>query len=342
MRKSSTRTIRNILITLAFPVGMWLIMEVLCLILAKHHVISTSLDIKNLIRNVGITICSALALAYTLGNGRFDLSVGAQRMAAAVIGANFAISMGWGTLGVIICALVCGLVLGSLVGILFVTTRIPAMVLGIGMALIYESLAFVLSKSEGLQIYGVDSVKSLSSAGVCIAIVLAAVFFVFILNHYTKFGFHNRSIRGSQKIAHDSGINIYTHTVICYAIAGTVVAMGGILDAAFKGSMEASIGFSTSATVMTCCFPMFLGKFISKWSVDDALGIIVASITVRIFETGLSVMKVSITAQEVYVAALFLVFLIVRANQYFFVQRKAKKARIAEAQAKRLTMAQTA
>lgn len=342
MRKVTKRTVKNLAITLAFPVGMWLIMEIMCLLTVQSHVLSTLLDVKNYVRNVGITACSAMSLSYTLGNGRFDLSVGAQRMAATILGANLAISWGLGPFGVIVVAVVFGLVLGGLVGVIFVTTRIPAMVLGIGMAFIYECVAFVGSNSQGLQIYGVKNVSNLSSAYLCIAVVLLAALLVFILDRYTRFGSNNRAIRGSQKIALDCGINIFAHTAGAYTLAGGLVALSGVFEAAFKGCMDAELGFGSSSTVISCCFPMWLGKFIARWSKNEALGIILGAMTVRMYQTGWSVMKFSITAQQVFVGVAFLVFLIVRANQNIFRDMNAKKARIAQAKAKRLAMAEAA
>ena len=52
MKKHSK--VLDILFTVAFPVAVWLIMEVLCLVFKQKHVISTMLDVKTIIRNAGI------------------------------------------------------------------------------------------------------------------------------------------------------------------------------------------------------------------------------------------------------------------------------------------------
>jgi hypothetical protein len=78
---------------------------------------------------------------------------------------------------------------------------------------------------------------------------------------------------------------------------------------------------------------MFLGKFMSRWS-SDAVGIIFSTMTIRLFQTGLSVMKVSATGQQVFTMAAFLLFLIFRANESVFKEHNAKNVRIAQAVAK--------
>lgn len=338
MKLNAAKKWKNLLITLAFPAVTWLIMTILCHLTAGRGVIASTLDVQNYVRNTGISVCTALALSYNLGNGRFDLSLGAQRMMVAIVGGNIAIRLGLGTWGVILCSLAAGLIFGSLVGVLFVTTRIPAMVLGVGVAFVYECVAFVFSGSQGLHIYGVTGLENLSNMYLTITVVSAATVIAMVLDRYTTFGYYNRAIGGSQKIAHNSGINIFTHAVGCYTIAGGLVSFSGVFDAAFKGSMDAELGFSSNSTVMTNCFPMFFGKFIARWS-SEAVGILVATMTVRMFQTGLSVMQFSGTAQQVFTGFAFLLFLLVRANENTFARRKARKARIAQAKERRLELA---
>jgi ribose/xylose/arabinose/galactoside ABC-type transport system permease subunit len=338
MSDSMKNKLKNILITLAFPCTMWIIMDILCAIKMNRHVLSTVLDLQNFIRNTGISTCTALALSYNLGHGRFDMSLGAQRMLVAILGGNIAIQLGLGTPGVILFALAFGFIFGGIVGLIFVTTRIPAMVLGVGMALVYECIAFVSSKSQGLQLFGVKGVESLSNMYLTISVVIAVVIFVMAIDRYTRFGFYARAINGSQRIAYNSGINIFTHAIGCYTIAGALVSFSGVFDAAFRGGIDAQLGFSSNSTVMTNCFPMFLGKFMSRWS-SDAVGILFSTMTIRLFQTGLSVMKISATGQQVFTMSLFLIFLIIRANEDVFKNYLARKARIEAAIAKRAQLA---
>jgi ribose transport system permease protein len=184
-------------------------------------------------------------------------------------------------------------------------------------------------------LYGVKGVESLSNMYLTICVVLTAVLFVMVMDRYTKFGFYARAINGSQRIAHNSGINIFAHAVGSYTFAGALVSFSGVFDAAFKGGMDAELGFASNSTVMSNCFPMYLGKFISRWS-GDSVGILFAASTVKIFETGLSVMKVSPTGQQVWTMSVFLFFLIIRANEKMFKNRRAVKARIAEAKARKI------
>lgn len=338
---SVRRKLRSVIITVAFPVLMFLIMDILCLITQERHVFISILDVQNYVRATCIAACTALALSLNLSNGRFDLSLGAQRMAATILGGNLAIALGLGTAGVLVFALIFGLLLGGIVGLIFVYFRTPAMVLGVGMGLIYECVAFIGSDSQGLQLYAAPNVRGLSNMYVCIAVMLAVLVIFLILVKYIRFGYHMRAIGGSQRIAYNSGINIFRHAIGCYTLAGGAVAFAGVFEAAYAGSMDAALGNTSSSVVMTNCFPMYLGKYLGRWS-NEAVGILVSSMTIKLFQTGLSIMKFSMTEQRVFTLCLFLVFLVFRANETILRDRRAKKARIAQAHEMKKSMAQAA
>ena len=332
------RKLKSVVITVAFPLVMLLIMDILCRITQGRHMFISILDVQNYVRATCIAACTALALSLNLSNGRFDLSLGAQRLAAAILGGNLAISLGLGGIGVLVFSLAFGLVFGGVIGLIFVWFRTPAMVLGVGMGLIYECLAFVGSGSKGLQLYAAPNVRNLSNMYLCITVLLLVLAIFLVLIKYTKFGYHMRAIGGSQKIAHNSGINIFRHAVGCYTLAGGAIGCAGIFEAAYSGSMDATLGLASNSVVMTNCFPMYLGKYLGRWS-NEAVGILVSAMTIKLFQTGLSIMKFSMTEQRVFTLCLFLVFLVFRANETIFRDRKAKKARIAQAREMKKTMA---
>ncbi len=339
MRTANKRKLNSVLITVGVPLIMLIIMDTLCMINQGRHIFVTILDVQNFVRATCIAACTALALSLNLSNGRFDLSLGGQRLAASILGGNLAINLGLGGIAVLVFALVFGLVFGGVVGLIFVWFRTPAMVLGIGMALIYECLAFVGSNSKGLQLYAAPAARNLSNMYLCITVLMMILVIFLVLIKYTKFGYHMRAIGGSQKIAYNSGINIFNHAIGCYTLAGGAIACAGVFEAAYSGSMDAAMGLTSNSVVMTNCFPMYLGKYLGRWS-NEAIGILVSSMTIKLFQTGLSIMKFSMTEQRVFTLCLFLLFLVFRANETIFRDRKAKRDRIALAHEMKKSMAQ--
>ena len=321
----------NAVITLAFPVIMYLIMELVVFSLRGTHIINTILDVRNLIRSSGITAATSFALSLNLTSGRMDLSLGAQRMMGTILGGLLALRLGLGGIWVLIFAIVFGIISGALVGLAFVTLRIPPMVLGIGMACIYECVGFFFSGGSGLQLAGTPGVSFLADSNVTIAVMAIVAVFIFILTTFTKFNYELQAIRGSQKIARDSGINVFRNVFLCYTLAGGIVVIGGVFETAFAGSMSAGMGLSSSGTVMACMFAMQLGMFLSRWS-NQAIGTIVASLTLKIFTIALTALKISSALSSSIEMILFLVFLVWLANGETIALYQARKARIALAQ----------
>lgn len=335
--KKKSSPVKSLLCLVAFPLVAWLLMELLCTVIADRHLFQTVLDIRNYVRSVGISTCTALALSFNLASGRFDLSLGAQRMLATIVGANIAIGLGLGPVGVIFCVLVVGLAAGAIVGSIFVTARVPPMILGVGMTMVYECVAFVVSNGEGLQLFG-KGYDALSNLSFTIVVVMLACLLIMFLFQYTRFGYEMRAIRGSQLISKNSGINIFLHVALCYTLAGGMASFSGIFDAAFQGSMSASVGMSSNGAVMTSCFPMFLGGFLARWC-NQPVGILAATMTLKLLSTGYTALNLSTTACEVLNMSLFLLFLVVRANEFLPAQRNADAKRIAQAQEKKQKLA---
>ncbi|MEG1806380.1 MAG: ABC transporter permease, partial [Clostridia bacterium] len=250
----------------------------------QTHILNSVLDVKNLIRNTGISCIVAYALSFNLPSGRLDFSLGAQRVVGTIIGGNFALYLGLSGVWVLLFSIVFGIIFGFITGYVFVLTRINPMVLGIGMGLIFECIAFVSTKGVGLDLFGVPGVSILTNELFTMGTIAVTALIVLLVTGYTRFGYNLRAIQGSQAIAQGAGINVFKNAVVCYTFSGGLVCVAGTLDAALNNQMESTMGFSSQGPVMTHFFSMQLGGYLAKWS-NMPIGIIVASLTLRIFTT---------------------------------------------------------
>lgn len=325
--------LKQIGVTLAFPVAVWLLMEVLVYLTQGGHVINSVLDIRNMIRSAGISAAIAFALSMNITSGRMDLSLGSQRVAATILGGVVAQALGLGGVWVLIFALLFGLILGGIVGVLYVTLRIPPMVLGIGMACIYECFGFATTNGVGLRLVGTPGVELLSDMNFTIAMVCIILVFVFVLMNYTKFGYKFRAVQGSQQIARNAGINIFVNVALCYLVAGAIAAVSGVLDTAFSGSMAAAMGLTSNGSVMANMFPMMIGcNFLAKY-VNQQIGIVSAAVAVQILSMGLNCFNISEAVNSSINMFLFIAYLVWQFNAYRIDQARQDKKRIAEAKA---------
>lgn len=322
--------LKSFLFTIAFPVGMYLIMEALTMLLVRKHVLNTMLDIKTLIRNTGISAMIAFALSFNLTSGRFDLSLGAQRLAGTIIGGVLALKLNLSGVWLLLFAIGFGLLFGFLTGLMFVWLRVPPMVLGIGMGLIWEVFPYIASEGKGLNLFGKSGMEVLSSTPFIIGVVIIVGIIVYLIMNKTRFGYELRAIQGSQLVAQNSGINIFKHTVICYTLAGALVCIAGVMDVSYTTQMAASLGLTSNGVVAANMFSMILGNYIGRKS-NASIGIIVAALTIKIFSYGLTRLELSEANTNVFNMLLFVGFLVFLANENLLKNRRAEKARIQEA-----------
>jgi len=322
--------LKDILFTIAFPIVTFLVMECLCYFLKGRHIFTTVADYKTLVRNTGIAAMTAFALSFNLKSGRFDLSLGAQRLAGCIVGGIIAINLGLSGIGLLLFSVVFGLIFGFITGLAFVTFRVPPMVLGIGMGLVWEVVPYEFSGGKGLNLYGVEGMDSINNTGFIVCVVLIAAVFVTILVQYTKFGYESRAIQGNQLVAQNSGINIFKNAVLSYTFAGALVCIAGVLNTAFTTQMSSSLGLTSNGVVTAHMFAMMLGGYIGERS-NESIGIIVAALSISIMKYGLALLEFSEANNSVINMTIFVLFLVFLANRYFFKKRNAEQARIKEA-----------
>lgn len=317
---------------IALPLLMWLLFEILDLSISGQHVLGSLADIKTLLRNLITTFAFALAISCNLFSGRMDLSLGAQMYAGVIIGGNIAVSLGFGGVGVLIFSMVVSALCGLVVGVLFVNMRILPMVLGLGMTLVYECVCYGVNDQQGITLYGKQGVEILSNVGFIIAMAFVLLVITMYLFQYSVYGYKLRAIQGSQKLAHDAGINIFTNCIQCYVLAGVLAGCAGVFNAAYSGSLAPVMGMTSNSSVFSNMFPMLLGMWIGSFCHNQQLGLLMGSLSVRIFIMGLSKLSISNSAQNILLYTMFLLFSIYSSNKDKLGNRKAKRERIALAQ----------
>ena len=327
----------NALFTVAVPVAVWLVMELLNLAFCGVHTLNSVIDYTTLMRNLVTSFCFALGLNCNLPVGRMDTSTGSQMYLACILGGNLALSLNLGGVGVLAFSMIVGMLAGGFVGVLFVNLRILPMVLGLGISLVYECISFSMYNQQGLNLFGKQGVDILSNWGFIIAVMLILIVIMTFLFQYSSFGYNRRAIQGNQKLANDAGINIYINAVLCYIAAGALVAIAGVFDTAYKSNLVPVLGMSSNSTVFANMFPMAVGVWLAKKS-NPVIGIVAGSLSVQLLIIGLSkftMIGVSDYLQTCIRYSIWLLFMIYRMNEDKISLMKERRARVALARATR-------
>jgi len=319
--------VKKLFYTLVVPVSVWAIMELLSRCFAGVSVIANSADMKSLFRTLTSTFCFAMALNCNVPMGRMDLSTGAQMYLGCILGGNIALKLGFGGVGVLIGSILVGCLAGFIVGVVFINLRILSMVLGLGMTLIYECISFASYKQQGLMLFGKPGVGILSNIWFIVSVAAMIILFMTYMLQLSVFGYKRRAIRGNQKLAVDSGINIYINCLICYAMAGALVAVSGVFDTAFKGTLNPVLGMSSNNNTFYNMFPMRVGMFLGVFIGNPIIGIFASSISLNILILGMAKLGLDQSLQTIIIFSIFLFFMIYNMNQEKLEYNKRKRER---------------
>ncbi|MDY3918424.1 MAG: ABC transporter permease [Candidatus Limivivens sp.] len=326
--KRGKKTLLLIFRTIAVPLITYVFFEILDRSVAGVEVISTISDVKALLRTLLTSFCFAVALDCNLSLGRMDLSLGAQMYMGCILGGNLALHFNTGGIGVLILSILVGGITGFITGILFIYLRILPMILGIGLMLIYECISFSVNRQQGLMLFGMPGVSVLSDIYFILIVALILIFVMTFFFQYSTFGYERRAIQGNQKLSAEGGINIFKNCVICYTIAGALAACAGVFETAYSGTMVPVLGMASNTIVFRNMFPMMLGIWIGVFCYNSVVGIMMASLAIKILTQGLAKLSLEGNVQNIIIYTLFLLFVIYQTNAYRFDYNKKKRERI--------------
>ncbi|MBQ7360818.1 MAG: hypothetical protein IJY10_07820 [Lachnospiraceae bacterium] len=307
-------------ISAIFPVAVYLLFTVLCALLQKTG-FNTWANMQIILRTAIYNGFIAWAFSYNMLNGRFDFSIGSVMVLSTIIGADLAVKLGCGPIGMLILFVVAGVVLGAISGILYVLLKVPSMVCSIGVTMVYEALTFTLTGGNGVIMIGKNDLLVYATGPyiyVLCAIGLAVVVF---LSRCTIFGYNFNALGMGQSVCVSVGIKEKSHAIKCYMLAGGLMACAGIINFSILGTCQPKTGLSSSSYMMSAFLPMFVGSAIGRYS-DRNLGILIGALIQAVITSGFTQMGLSSTLQSVLNAVIVLGFLFVETNSYKIGQKR--------------------
>lgn len=324
---------KNVFMSLVIPAAVYLFFIIICNA-SGHPGFGVGSDLQTIMYTSIYSGLIALAMSINLTSGRFDFSVGATLVLAIIIGGNIAKANKWNAAGLLLITVLLGAVIGMVSGLVYVSLRLPPMVVSLGMAMIYEAIGFMFNKAKGIKLIGRSSMLVFSKlpwALVLIAVVLAVLI---ILWDYTKFGYEREALASGQKIATDLGVNEKKNAVICYVIAGVLLGLAGCVYISKYGTVTPETGLSSSSYFMSAFLPIFIGGAIGKYS-SKPLAIFIGAITQAFFTSGFAALKFSSSMMTVMNGVIVMIFLIYTSNSYILVEQKMFREKLAKAKAAR-------
>lgn len=272
-------------------------------------------DLKIILYNTLYSGFIGLALSYNLTSGRFDFSVGSVLLLSVIAGGNLAKEWDLGPYGMLMLCLVIGMACGLVSGIVYITLKLPPMVSSLGVAMVFEAIGFTINKGKGVRLMTDFDLLIWSEPLYSVLLTVVVLIILIYLLNFTKFGYNCHSLKTGQKNAVEVGVNENTNSVICYVIAGALMACAGVLFLCKNGMVSPKSGLSSSSYMMSAFLPMFVGQALAKRS-DRNIGTIIGAFCQACLTSGLIKLGCGSSMKTVLDGVVVLLFLVYTSNSY--------------------------
>lgn len=299
--------------TVIIPAITFLVIVVLCYINGVHFFENTQ-DFKVFFKATAAVGLTTFALSINLNTGRFDFSIGSIALLSSVVSTTICLDRGFGYIQMLAFSIIFGLVLGIISGVVYVVVNLPPIIVSLGITLFYEGAAFAFTKGSGVSFATKTELTSFSSIRNYAIIIVIALILMIIIFDYTKFGYNYKALLSGQKVSVNTGVKEKRNAIICYAIAGALMGVVGVITYTQNGTIQMTLNFGSIAIMFTAFLPMFIGGFIGRFC-NEKIGFLLGAVTTAFISLAYNKLSVSSSVQQVVTAVTLVVFLIYLNNE---------------------------
>lgn len=293
------KNVWNVIRLLALPVVLYLIFCLLAKGFGLHSlpvVISQSM----------IPTMMGLGLYPMMNAELMDFSMGARTMFAAIIGGLLAQKAG--VAGLVVGCFVSGILVSVVMALLYRFLKIPAMVISLGIVLIFEVAGAKMVGSSGyLRISA--SEYFIASYPVNLFIVAGAAVFAYFLNYRTRIGNYITAVGNDEKMCKNVGINPERVKFLAISLTGIFCFLSALLYICYSGSITASTEMASMSMVFRPIMCVILGRYMRKYLDCMPLLIFIGGLSITIIFNGFIAMGFSEAIQDI-VLGVFLILIL--------------------------------
>ena len=314
--------VKKIFGTIAIPLIVLVILEVICLVNGRQ-MISNVTSFKNFVIYTAIVMITTIALSINLNSGRFDFSLGSMALLSSVFSAKITYAILGGGAGSAIMMLALNIVIGALLGLfsgaIYVLTKLPPIIVSLGVTLIFEGVLYTVTAGKYVmtEVQNASMAKFSGSWVYPLIIIAVVLFFVIVVFDHTKFGYDYNALKNGQKVAVNTGIKEVPNALLCYAICGGLMGIVGFLNTLRSSNINGGqLNFASIGIMFTAFLPMFIGGYISKYS-NEKIGFLLAALCMSMLNSTFAAFsnEISASMQSIINAVLLVLFLIYLNNQ---------------------------
>lgn len=259
------------------PVISIVVSLVICAVSGTKLFVSEA-SLQNLIYGISFLSLIAFAVSTNLHSGRFDFSIGSMLVFCSTTFLILARDYIHNLPLLVVITVLLGALCGLFSGVLYVVLRLPSMIISLGVALLYEAFAYIVTSGMSRSILTGQNIEGISSAmnnyvgnsnnfTWIILLTLTAVLLMVFLFNYTKFGYDYHALQSGQKIAVDTGIKETANALWCYVISGALVGLAATFFACKTSSTrpDSMLNFASVGVMFDAFCPLFFADYIRRY-----------------------------------------------------------------------------
>lgn len=318
--------------TLLFPVGMYAVFAIITLIIGNQSFF-TGYTMEGIIHDTVQNTIIALAIAIPLSGGRWDFGPGAIIMLGAIIGGNLGIRLHANVFGVLLLCIVSCVCLALIEAILYVTLRVPNMIISMGVVMVYEAVSGLINNGLGVNFFAneadyTEHLLSINKFPLIYIMLIVVMFVTWFLLYKTKFGYDTRSLGSNARLAVNAGVHEKQNIILTYVLVGALLGCAAMLDAC-GSKIEPANNLSSTALMFGSMAPVLIGLFLGGFT-NMPWGIFVGALGMEVFTYGLNAFGIDSSIQTIVtgiVLALIMAYIndgakLIGAVKSLFIRRK--------------------
>lgn len=219
-------------------------------LLSRNHVFWSVPNFQNLGVDAAEIVLLAVGVAFLLGAGEFDISLGANVVLSSVLGGEVILHLGGTrteiesgiyphlglalTLGLLTC-LATGAAIGLINGLVVTVLRVNSLIATLAMLGIATGSAFLVTNGGDLsnlpsQLQTGFGIRNIVGIPIPAAVTAAVVLLMWAFLTLTRFGMRTVALGSSRVASRRSGIPVERHIVLLFTLVGLLAGLASFVD----------------------------------------------------------------------------------------------------------------
>ena len=288
-------------------------------------------NIPSLFKQALFPAVLSCGLMFNFASGNWDLAIGAESVLAAIVAGRISVQLGLGIPGIILGSVLVGVLCGAVSGFIYYLTKVPTIIVTVGLLFLYECIGSIVSGGAGVNISATSYVV-LGSYPWNIIYGVAAMFLAYFIFYRTGFGYHVRAVGNNPNIARINGIHATAIKALCLVVSGGFAGLYAAASLCSTGIMAATTQMGTMSIAFDAMMSYLVGKAISFNRNNLVVSMFAGALVMQNVKLLLLVTGVSTAYVNAYIAVLILLLMAVTSNpqvlekiRHFFRKHKLSK-----------------